>query len=102
MLCSSEEPRKADMGIMAAARPVEQSGRDKRLLEPCIFVVFGASGDLTKRKLLPAMFRLRQAGLLPEEILGVGVARPELFETVVPDNKDGIRKGGGVAANDAP
>ena len=89
------------MGIMAAARPVEQSGRDKRLLEPCIFVVFGASGDLTKRKLLPALFHLRQAGLLPQEFLVVGVARRDLSETFVSDMKDGIVKGGGVAETDA-
>ena len=30
-------------------------------------VIFGASGDLTKRKLLPALYHLEQAGLLPEE-----------------------------------
>jgi len=44
------------MGVTTTLRPVEQSGRDKRVPEPCIFVVFGASGDLTKRKLLPALF----------------------------------------------
>jgi glucose-6-phosphate 1-dehydrogenase len=43
------------MGVTATLRPVEQSGKDKRLPEPCIFVFFGASGDLTKRKLLPAL-----------------------------------------------
>jgi glucose-6-phosphate 1-dehydrogenase len=53
------------MGVTATLGAVEQSGRDKRLPEPCIFVVFGASGDLTKRKLLPALFHLKQAGLLP-------------------------------------
>jgi glucose-6-phosphate 1-dehydrogenase len=63
-------------------------------------VVFGASGDLTKRKLLPALFHLRQAGLLPEEFAVVGVARRDLSETFVPDMKDGIVKGGGVAETD--
>ena len=38
-------------------------------------VIFGASGDLTKRKLLPALFHLEQAGLLPEKFAIVGVAR---------------------------
>jgi glucose-6-phosphate 1-dehydrogenase len=77
-----------------ALQPVERSGRDKRLPEPCIFVVFEASGDLTKRKLLPALFHLRQAGLLPEEFAVVGVARRDLSETFVPEMKDGIVKGG--------
>jgi len=85
------------MGVTVALQPVERSGRDKRLPEPCIFVVFGASGDLTKRKLLPALFHLRQVGLLPEEFAVVGVARRDLSETFVPEMKDGIVKGGGVA-----
>lgn len=40
----------------------------------CILVIFGASGDLTKRKLIPAMFDLKKRGNLPERyaILGVG------------------------------
>ena len=88
------------MGLTVALQRVERSGRDKRLPEPCIFVVFGASGDLTKRKLLPALFHLRQVGLLPEEFAVVGVARRDLSETFVPEMKDGIVKGGGVAETD--
>src|SRR5260370_9512137 len=88
------------MGVTTALRPVEQSGRDKRVPEPCIFVVFGASGDLTRRKLLPALFHLRQAGLLSEEFGVVGVARRDLSETFIPDMKDGIVKGGGGAETD--
>lgn len=42
--------------------------------EPCIFVIFGASGDLTKRKLIPALFNLRCLGLLPEKFAVLGVA----------------------------
>ena len=41
---------------------------------PCIFVIFGASGDLTKRKLIPALFNLRCLGLLPREFAVIGVA----------------------------
>jgi glucose-6-phosphate 1-dehydrogenase len=41
---------------------------------PCIFVIFGASGDLTKRKLIPALFNLSCVGLLPEKFAIVGVA----------------------------
>jgi len=88
------------MAVTTTLRPVEHSGKDKRVPEPCIFVVFGASGDLTKRKLLPALFHLRQAGLLSEEFAVVGVARRDLSETFVPDMKNGIFKGGGVAETD--
>ncbi|MBE2180020.1 MAG: glucose-6-phosphate dehydrogenase [Chthoniobacterales bacterium] len=41
---------------------------------PCIFVIFGASGDLTKRKLIPALFNLRCVGLLPSKFAVIGVA----------------------------
>ncbi len=41
---------------------------------PCIFVIFGASGDLTKRKLIPALFNLRCVGLLPDRFAVIGVA----------------------------
>jgi len=41
---------------------------------PCVFVIFGASGDLTKRKLIPALFNLQCLGLLPEQFAVLGVA----------------------------
>ena len=46
--------------------------------DPCAFVVFGAMGDLTKRKLLPALRNLRANGLLPRDFAFVGVARRAL------------------------
>ncbi len=48
--------------------------------DPCVLVIFGASGDLARRKLLPAIYNLAEAGLLPEPIAIVGVARPPLSE----------------------
>ena len=44
---------------------------------PCVVVIFGASGDLTKRLLLPALYNLQTFGLLPENFAVVGVARRE-------------------------
>jgi glucose-6-phosphate 1-dehydrogenase len=43
--------------------------------EPCALVIFGASGDLTKRKLFPALYSLAYRQLLPEKFAIVGVAR---------------------------
>ncbi|HEY6767230.1 MAG TPA: glucose-6-phosphate dehydrogenase [Candidatus Sulfotelmatobacter sp.] len=45
---------------------------------PCIFVLFGASGDLTRRKLIPALFNLVQAKLLPDNFAVLGVAVDDL------------------------
>ncbi|MFN2374945.1 MAG: hypothetical protein ABR538_00285, partial [Candidatus Binatia bacterium] len=42
---------------------------------PCTLVLFGASGDLTKRKLIPALYNLVREGLLPDEFAVVGFAR---------------------------
>jgi glucose-6-phosphate 1-dehydrogenase len=47
---------------------------------PCAVVIFGASGDLTKRKLLPALYRLAQERLLPSEFAVVGVARQQMSD----------------------
>jgi glucose-6-phosphate 1-dehydrogenase len=35
--------------------------------DPCVFVIFGASGDLTRRKLLPALYHLYREGMMPED-----------------------------------
>ena len=53
-------------------------------------VIFGASGDLTKRKLLPALYHLEQSGLLPQDFAVVGVARRPLESTFAADMKEGI------------
>jgi glucose-6-phosphate 1-dehydrogenase len=49
-----------------------------RPADPCCFVVFGASGDLTHRLLIPALYNLAVGGLLPEPFSLVGVARDDV------------------------
>jgi glucose-6-phosphate 1-dehydrogenase len=46
-----------------------------RMPEPCAMVIFGASGDLTERKLIPALYYLFRHGMLPEGFSVVGCAR---------------------------
>jgi glucose-6-phosphate 1-dehydrogenase len=41
--------------------------------DPCVMVIFGAAGDLTKRKLIPALYNLLHGSLLPEKFAVVGV-----------------------------
>jgi glucose-6-phosphate 1-dehydrogenase len=48
-----------------------------RTPDPCAVVIFGASGDLTRRKLFPAIYSLAVRNLLPDELAIVGVARSE-------------------------
>ena len=49
----------------------------RRMADPCAFVIFGASGDLTRRKLFPALYSLALRRMLPEQFAIVGVARSE-------------------------
>jgi glucose-6-phosphate 1-dehydrogenase len=79
---------------------LKASQHSERSPDPCIVVIFGASGDLTKRKLLPALYHLEQAGNLPEKFAVVGVARRPLEQTFAADMKEGIVSGGGVDESD--
>jgi len=49
----------------------------KRATEPFTLVIFGASGDLARRKLVPALFHLRRGGYLPERYAVVGFSRSD-------------------------
>ncbi|RPH69935.1 MAG: glucose-6-phosphate dehydrogenase [Myxococcaceae bacterium] len=49
-----------------------------RTADPCVIVIFGASGDLTKRKLIPAVLNLQNGGFLPRNLAVVGVARTQM------------------------
>ena len=49
----------------------------RRTPDPCAVVIFGASGDLTKKKLFPALYSLAFRRLLPDKFAIVGVARTE-------------------------
>jgi glucose-6-phosphate 1-dehydrogenase len=79
---------------------LKASQHSERSPDPCAVVIFGASGDLTKRKLLPALFHLEQAGNLPSNFAVVGVARRPLGDSFAADMKEGIVAGGGVEPQD--
>src|SRR5207253_2039647 len=53
--------------------------------EPCALVIFGASGDLTKRKLVPSLYNLASYHLLPADFSIIGVARRPLSDDVFRD-----------------
>src|ERR1700677_466239 len=72
----------------------------ERIPDPTILVIFGASGDLTKRKLLPALYHLRQNNLLPANFSIVGVARRPLGDEFAADMREGIVEFGDVEASD--
>lgn len=57
--------------------PLEEAGRSSRNIDPCVLVIFGATGDLTGRKLAPAIYNLGRDGMLPANFSCVGFARRE-------------------------
>ena len=68
--------------VITGTAPDLQIPHDACLVEsppdPCTIVIFGATGDLTKRMLAPALFKLYLSGALPEPFLMVGAARSEM------------------------
>ncbi len=58
--------------------PLREGVRLERTADPCTVIIFGASGDLTKRKLVPALYRLTQERLLPAEFAIVGFSRSKM------------------------
>ncbi|MCD0416391.1 MAG: glucose-6-phosphate dehydrogenase [Rhodopseudomonas sp.] len=59
----------------------------------CAFVIFGATGDLTHRLVIPALYNLAEAGLLPEKFCVVGITRKEMASDVLRESlMQGLRK----------
>jgi glucose-6-phosphate 1-dehydrogenase len=60
--------------------PMRAGMRLERTAEPCTVIIFGASGDLAKRKLIPALYRLVQERVLPAEFAIVGLGRTPMTD----------------------
>jgi glucose-6-phosphate 1-dehydrogenase len=68
---------------------------------PTTVVIFGASGDLARRKLLPGLFHLFHEGMLPESFAVVGYSRTELSDDEFRDHaKEAVAKYGGLGDGD--
>jgi glucose-6-phosphate 1-dehydrogenase len=66
---------KTPRAVPLARAPRPRGSRDKA--DPCTMVIFGAAGDLTRRKLIPAIYYLAEQKLLPENFSLLGVARDQ-------------------------
>src|SRR5262245_10300421 len=73
MLQTRDRDRPADTDDRQ--RPAPAPDQTARPAPPSVMVIFGASGDLTRRKLVPALHNLRRSGLLPDQFAVLGVAR---------------------------
>jgi len=77
---SSTEFSAAELGLGAAEGNRTALSGPTRRPDPLALVIFGASGDLAGRKILPALSRLAARGALPEEFTVIGVARTPLSD----------------------
>jgi glucose-6-phosphate 1-dehydrogenase len=81
----------ADSNVLVESQTKDT--RRRRVPAPCAMVIFGASGDLTERKLVPALYYLFRAGLLPEGFLVIGCAKtPYTDEAFREKMRNGVRK----------
>ena len=85
---SATEPRTGE-------NPLAEGLELRRRPEPCVLTIFGASGDLTRRKIFPALYALAYRKLLPEQFAVLGVARTEMpTEQFVNSMEEAVREFG--------
>ena len=77
--------------VSTAENPLLEGLQLRRRPEPCVLIIFGASGDLTQRKLFPALYALAVRRLLPERFGVVGVARTRADDAAVAARDEGRR-----------
>ncbi|RMH71919.1 MAG: glucose-6-phosphate dehydrogenase [Cyanobacteria bacterium J007] len=81
--------------------PLRVGLQQDRIPEPQILTIFGASGDLTQRKLVPALYQMKLERKLPPELTIVGVARRDWSHEYFRDYcREGIEEYGGGLGNE--
>jgi glucose-6-phosphate 1-dehydrogenase len=77
------------MGVPAAlAGCAERAQAPPRVADPCTVVMFGATGDLAMRKLVPAFYNLKKEGLLSDRFAIVGIGRNAMTHEVYQQKVD--------------
>ncbi|MGB2960459.1 MAG: glucose-6-phosphate dehydrogenase [Bacteroidota bacterium] len=90
------------MSLLNDTNPLEEHDRMERIPEPCTVVIFGASGDLTRRKLMPALLDLARGGMLPNNFAVVGVARTQMETGSFRDHvNDGLKEFGQLSEGES-
>jgi glucose-6-phosphate 1-dehydrogenase len=82
--------------ISLVENPLRVGLQQDRVPDPQILVIFGASGDLTQRKLVPALYQMKLERRLPPELTIVGVARREWSDDFFREHlREGVEQFGG-------
>src|SRR5438309_8879795 len=96
---AGSEARTSGGGLVSTPNPLMEGLDGERMAKPTVMVVFGASGDLTARKLMPAIEQLALKRLLPGGFAVVGVARTELDDDDFRRRmREGVKDSGGGGA----
>ena len=69
-----------NVNLMSRENPLQDPLRFDRKTPPCAVVIFGANGDLTKRKLMPALYRLAYEGRLAPGFAVIGISRTAMSD----------------------
>ena len=86
---------------MDATNPLRHGERMTRLPEPCAMVIFGGSGDLTRRKLVPALYDLFRKRLVPQGFTVLSLSRTPMSDDQYRDVlRDWVAKSEGTAQPD--
>src|SRR3712207_1099671 len=78
-MATVEEQRTEEQDQGQEENPLVE-GLERLPVHPTTMVIFGATGDLSKRKLLPAIYNLAHEGALPERFNLIGVSRGEMSD----------------------
>ena len=77
---------------------------ESQIVRPTVIVIFGAGGDLTKRKIIPALYNLYIDKRLPEKFTIIGFSKTEFsdddFRKLLMDNTNEFSRSGNVKAED--
>ena len=65
------------MSIQLEINPLRQGLPREKAVDPCVVIIFGATGDLARRKLLPALYHLYLGGSLPRGFAILAYASPD-------------------------
>lgn len=79
--------------VRSQTNPLREGLRRDRAVDPCSLVIIGATGDLARRKLVPALYNLQVDRLLPDAFAVVGASRGEMGRDALVDSfRDGIER----------
>ena len=104
-LCCLQNPKGKYYSSCVSSNPLQDGLRLEPTPGPTALVIFGASGDLTRRKLLPALYKLSRGQRLPARFSVIGVSRDPMgdegFRTVLRESLREFAAVKGVPGEDA-